>query len=180
MAKAKAIPNWSMDFSPHTPEEYWLAGWFEGEGCITSGGAARQGNTLVLAANNTDEDVIRTVHRIAGCGSVSGPRPMGPGRRPIWSWRVTGDMAARLLMRLMPLFHERRKTRARERLEIWLGVDNQLTRPVQPCGTQAAYSRHRKAGEQPCELCMEARRKYMRQWEPAYRAKAKEKINASC
>lgn len=30
-------------------------------------------------------------------------------------------------------------------------------RPVtQPCGTVAAYRRHRKAGEQPCEPCREA------------------------
>jgi hypothetical protein len=26
-------------------------------------------------------------------------------------------------------------------------------RPVQPCGTVAAYRRHRRRGEQPCEAC---------------------------
>jgi hypothetical protein len=28
--------------------------------------------------------------------------------------------------------------------------------PTQPCGTVAAYRRHRKAGEQPCDACREA------------------------
>ncbi|GAA3089598.1 hypothetical protein GCM10010530_14160 [Kribbella aluminosa] len=30
------------------------------------------------------------------------------------------------------------------------------TRPLQPCGTFAAYKRHRKAGETPCEACRAA------------------------
>jgi hypothetical protein len=29
-------------------------------------------------------------------------------------------------------------------------------RPLEPCGTNAAYQRHRKAGEYPCIPCLEA------------------------
>lgn len=32
------------------------------------------------------------------------------------------------------------------------------TRDLKPCGTDAAYQRHRKAGETPCDACREARR----------------------
>lgn len=28
--------------------------------------------------------------------------------------------------------------------------------PSQPCGTVAAYKRHQRAGEQPCDLCRAA------------------------
>lgn len=35
--------------------------------------------------------------------------------------------------------------------------------PRQPCGTWAAYKRHRKAGEEPCESCKEASRQQARQ-----------------
>lgn len=28
--------------------------------------------------------------------------------------------------------------------------------PTQPCGTVAAYRRHRRAGEEPCDLCRSA------------------------
>lgn len=29
-------------------------------------------------------------------------------------------------------------------------------KPSQPCGTYAAYRRHKRAGEQPCEACAAA------------------------
>lgn len=32
-----------------------------------------------------------------------------------------------------------------------------LDRPVQPCGTRAAFHRHERAGEEPCEPCRRAR-----------------------
>lgn len=36
--------------------------------------------------------------------------------------------------------------------------------PLQPCGTNAAYARHRKKGERPCDECLEARARYIRAW----------------
>ena len=35
---------------------------------------------------------------------------------------------------------------------------------MQPCGTNAAYIRHRKRGEAPCAACTEARREYVATW----------------
>jgi hypothetical protein len=35
-------------------------------------------------------------------------------------------------------------------------------KPLQPCGTHAAFSRHRARGEEPDELCREAERAYQR------------------
>lgn len=33
-----------------------------------------------------------------------------------------------------------------------------MGRPLKPCGTFAAYTRHKKAGEDPCDACMQAMR----------------------
>jgi len=39
-----------------------------------------------------------------------------------------------------------------------------MARELQPCGTPAAYQRHVRRGEQPCDACREANRTYWRQW----------------
>jgi len=38
-----------------------------------------------------------------------------------------------------------------------------MTRPLQPCGTIAAYARHRYHGETPCEDCRKAKAAYVRE-----------------
>lgn len=35
---------------------------------------------------------------------------------------------------------------------------------MQPCGTVAAYARHRKSGEQPCNLCLKAWASYQAEY----------------
>jgi len=39
-----------------------------------------------------------------------------------------------------------------------------MARQLQPCGTNAAHTRHLKAGEEPCGPCREAHNAYMREW----------------
>ena len=36
--------------------------------------------------------------------------------------------------------------------------------PLTPCGTYAAYQRHVKRRENPCQDCVEASRKYLSEW----------------
>jgi len=45
-------------------------------------------------------------------------------------------------------------------------------RVLEPHGTRAGASRHRRAGEQPCQVCLLAEREYMR--EAAQRRAARE------
>ena len=42
-----------------------------------------------------------------------------------------------------------------------------MPRELEPCGTRAAYQRHRRAGEEPCGPCREAMRAANRQFEEA-------------
>lgn len=37
-------------------------------------------------------------------------------------------------------------------------------RPLKPCGTVAAYERHRQHGEEPCRACKRARQEYNREY----------------
>lgn len=37
-----------------------------------------------------------------------------------------------------------------------------MPRELRPCGTDAAWQRHKHRGEQPCEACCEAHRRYVR------------------
>jgi hypothetical protein len=50
----------------------------------------------------------------------------------------------------------------------------QIGRPVtQPCGTVAAYKRHRKNGEQPCGPCLDAWNAKQREMYQARKLKSK-------
>jgi len=39
-----------------------------------------------------------------------------------------------------------------------------MARQLQPCGTPAAYRRHLRHGEQPCDACRDAMRAYQKKW----------------
>lgn len=43
-------------------------------------------------------------------------------------------------------------------------------RPLAPCGTEAAHSRHKAHGETPCDACKQAHRAYKREWHARRRA----------
>lgn len=40
-----------------------------------------------------------------------------------------------------------------------------LTQALSPCGTRAAYNRHTRAGETPCEPCTRANREYQARYD---------------
>lgn len=65
--------------------------------------------------------------------------------------------------------NRRAKLRQEQAMEdLWAGNTNSAVvrisgRQVAPCGTRAAYKRHRRHGEQPCGPCVEAMRAYGRE-----------------
>jgi hypothetical protein len=73
----------------------WLAGLFEGEGCISLTGKY----SVSIAINMTDEDVIRSIQQRTGVGRLHGPYHYGaPGSKPIFSWAVGHQDAVRLVL----------------------------------------------------------------------------------
>lgn len=69
-----------------------------------------------------------------------------------------------------------RWTMETKRSALWLTCDVPLASPAasepQPCGTHAAFARHRAHGEQPCEPCVIGEREYQRARHVRRRAKA--------
>lgn len=88
----------------------WVAGLFEGEGCIAHNSKTGQWRLIV---SSTDEDVILRLQEWTGLGNVRGP--IDRGHKPHWTWAVTKrDHVYALLVALDPWLCGRRQARGRE------------------------------------------------------------------
>lgn len=96
----------------------WLAGLFEGEGCIEYTG--KYGVRLCIGM--TDPDVVQRVRELAG-GTITvqqqGPRdPGGAVPKPRHAWRLSSMREIKPLLEvLLPWLGERRSAKARGALE---------------------------------------------------------------
>lgn len=107
----------------HREDLIWLAGIFEGEGCIT----IRAGKTATLTVSMTDEDVVLRVQQAAKLGTVNGPYNKGPGRKPMWTWDLhRREHVYALLVAMYPWLGNRRKEKAREVFTIFASLDHGL------------------------------------------------------
>lgn len=50
--------------------------------------------------------------------------------------------------------------------------------PVQPCGSYGGYQRHKRLGEDPCERCREANRRYLAEYRNQHPARREDDIRA--
>lgn len=118
----------------------WLAGLFEGEGCISL-----SGRTITLHVTSTDYDVLDTVLATAGCGAIGKEyRDKRPGKehyKPFKRWEVRSlPEAQALLLRLYPYLHARRRARADQVLACVA-----ILNPARP---------GRRGGKDPNRLCV--------------------------
>ena len=94
----------------------WAAGLFEGEGSFSP---HKNGGFFGLRASlaSTDEDVVRTFHRIVAVGTVTGPHSRGKAHlKPHWRWQTSGADVERVYRLLEPWLHSRRRARYGELL----------------------------------------------------------------
>lgn len=91
----------------------WAAGLFEGEGWITERLRKDGIKIPTLGLRSTDEDVLRTFHRILGMrGTINGPLAGRPANwKPIWQWLVQHKAAREVAPVLFPRLHARRQKR---------------------------------------------------------------------
>ena len=105
----------SRSYSRSPRDLAWLAGLFEGEGCIWE----KRGRPILEIAM-TDEDPVRHAHAVAGVGVVNQKRQVTKGGKHIWVWSVGRiEHAVGLAMTLYPMLGERRQKRIRECLDSW-------------------------------------------------------------
>lgn len=85
----------------------WAAGFFDGEGCVTSFNDRhppfRKRVQLIVGQSGTTEHLERFA-RAVGCGNISGPyRSVGrENRADRYAWQVSGRKAMRVMELLRP------------------------------------------------------------------------------
>ena len=87
-----------MDF---TEEDLgWIAGFIDGEGCITIGSQTGY-NTLLLQVVNSKLDILQGLQAFFGVGSI---HKHSSANLQLWNWAVTSRGATMILKRLLPYF----------------------------------------------------------------------------
>lgn len=84
---------------------YYLAGLFDGEGCVTLGKANNNYTpTYHLNVNivNTNEALIRWVHSVVGKGGVSQKTRENDHWKDCFTWKVNGEHAVEFIKRIYP------------------------------------------------------------------------------
>jgi hypothetical protein len=154
---------------PSDVERSWLAGLFEGEGCISLSRykTMLKDNTRskavypVVVIASTDNDVIRKFKRLVGFGRIHGPYWLKLSTKPQWHWRGSGWLVVNALWKLIgEHLGKRRKSRFREVL-----ANEPAERPSAPnCNapSYANYRRHINQGTRPCSACRQENSKAQR------------------
>ena len=98
----------------------WLAGYIDGDGCITIGGTGRRYRSLLLVIDSTDIELLHHVMEIAG-GYLQKKKVYKSHHRQGWTWRLLGGSnITAILTAVYP--HLRcafKKERARMVIEEW-------------------------------------------------------------
>ena len=96
----------------------WLAGIFDGEGCLTVNHYAGDGHFEQWRATvaMSDEDVVRRFHMLIGIGTVRGPYiQTGAGRLPMWQWNIgRREDILNFCASLSPMMGERRTAKMKD------------------------------------------------------------------
>lgn len=102
----------------------WLAGLFEGEGCISLRDYITDpGPRFNLIVKMTDEDVIQNVRRIAGMGEIGGPYEEKSGTKPCWRWSAWNNQNCMALIYAMyPFLCGRRRAKIAAMIDMWVSL----------------------------------------------------------
>jgi len=97
----------------------WIAGLYEGEGCISQ--TSSHGFRLTLVS--TDLDVLKKLQKFVGGGTINPLKRYQEHHKPAWKWRL-GDKKSvyKLLCDMMPWLGERRAYAALNALDTMDGI----------------------------------------------------------
>lgn len=153
----------------------WLAGVFEGEGCIYAPSHRRGAR---IAIKMTDKDIIERIDAMFPCPRITPVLPRESHHQVQYAWTITkGDTIEEILELLMPYFGERRKAKGREQLaflESRLGKGT-FNREKTHCPAGHQYSPEntyimpngKNKGKRICKTCRE---NFKRSWRAAKKA----------
>lgn len=91
------------------PSIEYLAGYFDGEGCVTvyTGPSHKNAPLLSLHVTSGDEGVIKAFHEVFG-GSFVVEKARHCTRRQLYRWRCSGSLAIKTLEVLVPFLIAKR------------------------------------------------------------------------
>ena len=104
---------------------HWLAGLLEGEGCFIYFRTPYQQDRPGIQLKMTDKDVVERAAKLLNAPSVRSQDQ--PDRKRTFVCTTTGESAAEMMRRLLPLMGERRGAKIREILDEW---DNRTDKPL--------------------------------------------------
>jgi hypothetical protein len=106
--------NREYPYNPTQSQTAWMAGLFDGEGCITY----QNKTSVILQIAMNDLDILERFQSIVGCGSIyKGTTHRSPNHNYTYTWRVSDrDNVRRLLLLMLPWFGERRSAKTMEAL----------------------------------------------------------------
>ena len=111
----------------------WLAGWLEGEGCFQMRRFGNRTPIPIIAANSTDEDVVKRASKIlGGKGKTYFVKVTHKMHKPAWTKVVSSTLAVSWMMTLYSLMGKRRQAKIKEILDEWKTQRRPFTR--RECG----------------------------------------------
>ena len=96
----------------------YIAGFFDGEGCITFSKIQKYNpmmkrrypcTTIRMEASNTDFNIIKDIHNYFNIGHVINLKPRKKGYKRQLRWQLTHRQAEKVIRKLLPYMREKNK-----------------------------------------------------------------------
>ena len=98
----------------------YVAGFFDGEGCITFSRIKKYNpmmkkrypcTTIRMEVTNTDKSIIRRIYKFFKIGHVIDIKPRKKGYKPQLRWQLTHRQAQKVISKILPYMYEKNKIR---------------------------------------------------------------------
>jgi hypothetical protein len=82
-------------------EASWLAGYLDGDGCVTINKNQRATGTLRLSFDSCDIELLESLQKITGVGVINLKSGQKGKHRPAYYWRVSGKETVAILKQIV-------------------------------------------------------------------------------
>jgi intein/homing endonuclease len=141
----------------------WAAGFWDGEGCTTTGqraGGRLDGTPrtkfleIVVGQSGSDINLRRFREAVGGRGNIGGPYPR-EGRKDVYQWRAYGSRAGEVMLLLSPWLGEDKKEQYRQKLQEVAESKSSWKRPDVTARKGTTYTGRKKKDKQTLEQSIE-------------------------
>jgi len=125
LARKQGIPTWRVHTPLEVPQAAWLAGFIDGDGCISLSSNGRGTKMPELCAVSCDREILEHIKSLVG-GSITNKPRYKENCRPAWSWSIkSSNRVIAILEDIYPYIKcEFKRKRAHLIIEQWRGITN--------------------------------------------------------